>query len=110
MPRDRLGDLEHRVMLAILRLGGEAYSVPIVLELEKRTGQTVSQSAVFIALRGLEGKGFLSSRLDDHAVPETGRVRRYFELTPAGLAKLSEARRSLQSLWKGVTSELDEVR
>jgi len=64
MGKNRLGEFEHRVLLAILRLGGEAYSVPIFLELEERTGREASQSSVFIALLMLENKGLLASRID----------------------------------------------
>lgn len=110
MSRDTLGEFEHMVLLAILRLGGEAYSVPVVLELEERTGREVAQAAVFIAMKRLEKKGLLASRLDDHAVKETGRVRRYFEITPAGEEKLRETREALVSLWEGVTAQLDRAR
>lgn len=109
MPRDNLGEFEHMVLLAILRLGEESYSVPVVLELEARTGREVAQSAVFVALKRLEKKGLLRSRLDDHAVKETGRVRRYFKLTPAGEEKLRDTRAALVSLWEGVGTQLDRV-
>ena len=61
MSRDSLGEFEHMVLLAILRHGGEAYSVPIVLELEQRTGRSVAPAAVYIALRRLEKRGLLRS-------------------------------------------------
>jgi DNA-binding PadR family transcriptional regulator len=109
MPRDNLGEFEHMVLLAILRLGEESYSVPVVFELEERTGREVAQSAVFIALKRLEKKGFLRSRLDDHAVKETGRVRRYFALTVAGEEKLRDTREALVSLWEGVVTRLDRA-
>ncbi len=108
MGRDRFGEFEHRVLLAILRLGGEAYSVPLVLELEERTGREVAQSSVFIALQRLEKKGLLTSRLDDHARAETGRVRRYFALTDEAMEGLRAYRRDLVSLWDGVAPLLDE--
>lgn len=104
MAKTTLGELEHQVLLAVLRLGGEAYSVPLVLELEERTGREVAQPAVFIALRRLESKGLLTSRLDDHAVPETGRVRRYFQLTPLALRRLRDTRQALLRLWEGLES------
>ena len=107
MPRDALGELEHQVMLATMRLGDEAYSVSVVLEIEERTGRTVAQSAVFIAMRRLEAKGLLSSRLDGDGVPGRGRIRRYSQLTPAGLERLQEVRRSLVSLWDGFTADLE---
>lgn len=109
MGRDRLGEFEHRVLLAIMRLGGEAYSVPLVLELEERTGREVSQSSVFIVLQRLEKKGLLESRLDDSARQETGRVRRYFALTPVALERLRESRRDLLALWDGIGAALDEA-
>ena len=109
MGRERLGEFEHQVLLAILRLGGESYSVPLVLELEERTGREVSQSSVFIVLQRLEKKGLLSSRLDDSTKPETGRVRRYFELTPEAMKRLRDSRRDFVALWDGIATVLDEA-
>lgn len=109
MAKQNLGELEHQVLLAILQLGGEAYSVPLVVELEERTGREVAQAAVFIVLRRLEEKGFLRSRLDDHAVEETGRVRRYFKITAAGMRQLKQARRTLMLLWEGLEAKLDQT-
>ena len=109
MGKDRLGEFEHQLLLAMLRLGGEAYSVPLVLELEERTGREVSQSSVFIVLQRLEKKGLLSSRMDDHAKKETGRIRRYFALTPEAIARLKETRQAFFSLWEGVGAQLDEA-
>jgi DNA-binding PadR family transcriptional regulator len=109
MTRTALGDLEHQVLLATLRLKDEAYSVSVVLEIQARTGREVAQSAVFIALRRLEAKGLVRSRLEEET-GEQGRVRRYFELTPAGVARLREMRQALKSLWQGIAADLDGVR
>jgi DNA-binding PadR family transcriptional regulator len=92
-----LQHFELQVLLAILRQGGETYSVPIVLELEKRTGRSVAPAAVFIALSRLEKKGLVASRMDE---PENGRVRRYFKVTKQGLALVKEAREAHSRLWK----------
>jgi PadR family transcriptional regulator PadR len=107
MGREALGELEHQVLLAILRLGDEAYSVSVVQELEEQTGRSVAQAAVFIAMRRLEAKELLSSRVDDQEIPGRGRIRRYFELSPLGLEKVREVRRSLVSLWDGLSTKLD---
>lgn len=106
MTRTALGDLEHQALIATLRLKGEAYSVSVVQEIEARTGREVAQSAVFIAMRRLEEKGLLESHVDDQTETK-GRVRRYFELTPAGRGRLREMRQALMSLWDGVTGELE---
>ena len=109
MARESLGDFEQQILLTVLRLGGESYSVPIVLELEERTGREVSQAAVYVGLRRLEDRGLLTSRMDDHAVKQTGRVRRYFELTPQAVERLRSARRTLISLWDGIETILDDA-
>ena len=106
MSRDALGDLEHQVLLATLRLKGVAYSVSVVLEIEERTRRSPAQSAVFIALRRLEQKGFLRSSLEKNT-QDSGRPRRYFRITPAGVGKLREMRESLLGLWDGIAAELD---
>ena len=109
MARATLGDFEHQVLLGILRLGGETYSVPLVEELEERTGREIAQAAVFIVLRRLEAKGLLTSRLGDSAVGETGRMRRYFKATPEARRRLREARRTLMRLWEGLDAPLEEA-
>jgi DNA-binding PadR family transcriptional regulator len=109
MARDSLGNFEHQVLLTVLRLGGEAYSVPIVEELEERTRREVAQAAVFIVLRRLEKKGLLTSRFEDPAKDGPGRTRCYFKLTPLAMRQLKEARRQLKWLWEGVETVLDKA-
>jgi PadR family transcriptional regulator len=98
-----LQHFELHVLLAMLRQRGETYSVPLVLELEKRTGRTVAPAAVFIALRRLEKKGLVSSRMDE---PESGRVRRYFKVTRPGLALVKATRHEHTRLWQGLKNLL----
>jgi PadR family transcriptional regulator PadR len=87
---------ELHVLLAMLRMGGDAYSVPLVLELERRTGRPVAQAAVFITLGRLERKGLVISRMEEL---ESGRVRRYFKVTRQGLALVRETREEHARLW-----------
>lgn len=109
MTRTALGDLEHQVLIATLRLKGEAYSVSVVLEIKARTGREVAQSAVFIAMRRLEDKGLLRSRIDE-AMGEKKHIRRYFDLTPDGMERIRELRRVLLNLWDGFADELEGTR
>ena len=108
MTRTALGELEHQALIATLRLKGEAYSVSVVQEILDRTGREVAQSAVFIAMRRLEEKGLLQSRVDDQT-EEKGRVRRYFDLTPEGMERLREMHAALMSLWDGFHADLEEA-
>lgn len=99
MPRQALGEFEHHVLLALLRLSGRSHGAPVVEELESATGRTVSPAAVFIALRRLEQRGLLRSSKREPRPGEGGRGRRVFQLTPAGQLRLREARRALERLW-----------
>lgn len=108
MGRSSLGEFEHQVLLTILRLGREAYSVSIVSELEDRTGRETSTSAVYVALRRLEKKGLLRSRLETPEESGEPYPRRYFALTEAALEPLKESRRALLDLWDGLEPVLDD--
>jgi DNA-binding PadR family transcriptional regulator len=109
MGRKGLGELEQQVLLALLRLGGEAYSVPLVMEMEAKSGQEVAQAAVFIVLRRLEEKGLVSSRMESPSAGETGRERRYFKLEPDGRKRLEEARRLVERLWDGIDTVWEDA-
>jgi DNA-binding PadR family transcriptional regulator len=106
MGRDVLGGFEHQILLAILRLGDETYTVPIVLELEEQTGREAAPAAVYIALRRLEKKGLVASRLDTSA-GHGARTRRLVSITVAGVDALRESRKTLVTLWDGVAERLD---
>ena len=85
MARTDLGDIEHLVLLAILRLGQDAYGIPILDEVSARSGREVSRATVYVALKRLEQKGLLASRLGDSTPERGGRAKRFFKLKPAGL-------------------------
>jgi len=54
MPDVYLGELEQIVLLAVLRLGDDAYAVPILEQIEKQTGRQVARGALYTALDRLE--------------------------------------------------------
>jgi DNA-binding PadR family transcriptional regulator len=99
MPNRALGEFEHYVLLALLSLGGRVHGAPIVDALESVTGRTVSPAAVFIALRRLEQRGLTRSSKREARPGEGGRGRRVFQVTPLGVARLRDARRTFERLW-----------
>jgi len=102
MPDIYLGELEQIVLLAVLRLGDEAYAVPILEQIEAQTARKVARGALYTALDRLETKGCLRSRLGDPLPERGGRARRYFTVTPAAIRALKASRAALQRLWKGL--------
>jgi DNA-binding PadR family transcriptional regulator len=97
-----LGEFEQMVLLAILHLGDEVYGVPIVDEIERRTGRSVAPAAVYITLRRLEQKGLLASWMSDPMPERGGKARRCVKVTRAGLEMLRESRQVIDQMWKGL--------
>jgi PadR family transcriptional regulator, regulatory protein PadR len=107
MDRSALGEFEHIVLLAILRLSDEAYAPAILAELEHRTSRAVSAGSMYVTLDRLQDKGFIRSRFADAGDARGGRPRRYVSVTAAGLKKLRASRESLFNLWTGLEAILD---
>ncbi len=102
MGRDTLGEFEQLVLLAVARLGEQAYVVPILEEIAARTGREASHAAVYVALRRLEAKDLVASRLGEPTSERGGRAKRFFSLEPDAIARLRESRDALLSMWDGV--------
>ena len=100
--REHLGEFEQIVLLAILRLGQEAYGVPIRLEIERRTGRAVTVGALYRTLDRLEDKRYISSAFSDPTPERGGRSKRYFTVRPRGLRTLRASRQALSAMWEGL--------
>jgi PadR family transcriptional regulator, regulatory protein PadR len=101
--RDYLGEFEHLIVLAVLRLADKAYGVTVRQEIENRTTREVSIGAVYATLDRLEAKGFIKSHLGDPTPERGGRSKRFFEVTPKGIAAVNRTRRALESMSEGLT-------
>jgi PadR family transcriptional regulator PadR len=97
-----LGNFDLMLLLALMRLGEDAYGVTIAEELEKQTGREVVVASVYATLDRLEDRGLVTSSLGDATPERGGRAKRYFRITGAGIREVREARRSLMNLWKGL--------
>jgi DNA-binding PadR family transcriptional regulator len=97
-----LGELQQMTMLAVARLGAEAYGAAIREELATVAGRTVSVPTVYVTLVRLEEHGLVESseKATEHA--RGGRARRVFRVTEAGWAALQESRTAFARMWKGV--------
>jgi len=102
-----LGEFEQIVLLAILRLQDRAYAVPLREEIQARTGRRVARGALYTALDRLEQKRCLRSRMSEPMAERGGRSRRYFTVTPAGMAAIRASRQTLLRLWSGLEGQLE---
>lgn len=89
-------------MLAVLRLGRDAYGVPIAAEIAACTGREMLQGSVYAILERLESKGFVTSQLGEATPQRGGRAKRYFALTAEGSQQVRETQRALEALWQGL--------
>lgn len=102
-----LGALEQLVLYAVLRLGEDAYGVRIVEELRSLKTTPVSRPAVYLSLARMEGRGLLTATLGEPSPIRGGRAKRYYRVSPAGMAILRRVRRMYLELWHGLEAELD---
>jgi len=109
MGRFHLGVFEQRVLLAVLRSGGDPSAADVRRELERLLDRDVSRGAFYTTLERLETKGLLTWDLRPRSrgaeLPE-----RYLQVTREGLAELREARRSMLEMWRGLEPLLEKGR
>ena len=94
------GNFELMVMLALIRLGDNAYGVPISREIESRSGREVLVGSVYAALERLEAKNLVTSRVGDPTPQRGGRAKKYFQVSAEGMKVVRETREALVSLWE----------
>jgi PadR family transcriptional regulator len=99
---DTLGQFEQAVLVALIRLGKDAYGRAILNEVQKRLDRDVSAGAVYATLERLEAKGLASSTLAPGTAIRGGRPRRYFVPTGAGVRALNDAKSATDMMFRGL--------
>jgi DNA-binding PadR family transcriptional regulator len=100
--RDHLGEFEHIVVLALMRLADRAYGVTVRQEIELRTKREVSIGAIYATLDRLEAKGYVRSSLGDPTPERGGRSKRFFHVTAKGVEAVNCTQRALQKMSEGL--------
>jgi PadR family transcriptional regulator PadR len=104
-----LGEFEQLVMLAVMRLGDNAYGMTIRREIEETTGRNVSAGAVYTTLGRLEKRRFVESRAGDSIPERTGQRRKYYQLLPDGASSLHKSYSNVQAMAFGVIDDLVQL-
>ncbi len=103
-----IGELEHLLLLAVLRLGPDAFGLQIARELEARAGRRLSRGALYTSLDRLEDKGLLRGKLAAGGEDRDGLPRRLYTVSAGGRAALRDYRSTLRRMWRGVEHLLEE--
>ncbi len=99
---DNLGEFEQIALLALVRLGANAYGASIRQEIAERTGRDVSVGAVYTTLERLELKGFVSSARGAPTPERGGRAKRYYKIEAPGERALQRSRETMDRMWEGL--------
>ncbi len=99
-----LGTFEQIVLLAVVAAGDQAYGRAVLraVEASLTTDRSISAGSVYATLDRLEAQCLLASRLERGTAARRGRARRFYRLTHQGARALTEARTSLERMWRGV--------
>lgn len=105
--REYLGEFELVVLLALARLGSDAYGASIHREILESTGRDVSIPAVYVTLKRMERKDLVASAVEE-APAGGGRAKRTYRLLDRGRAAIRRSRDLLEGLWSGLDGVLGE--
>lgn len=100
-----LGELEQLVLLALIRLGEDAYGVTVHQEIQQRTGRDMSFATIYTTLGRLETKGLADSFVGDPTPERGGRAKKHFTVTPAGKQALQQSLRALRTMARGLDAK-----
>jgi PadR family transcriptional regulator, regulatory protein PadR len=101
------GEFELIILLAILRLGDDAYGVTIGDELARETSRDVTMGAIYKTLGRLEDKGYVSAHLGDPTPQRGGRRKKIYRVEAAGTAVVRRSWADLRRLTRGLGRALE---
>jgi DNA-binding PadR family transcriptional regulator len=102
-----LGELEQLVLLAILRLGDDAYGIAVQQEIMTRSDRRVTLGAVYSTLSRLEEKGFVISREGEPTPTRGGRRKKLYTVHATGRSAVRASLAALRALSRGLAPVLE---
>lgn len=109
MAKQVISRAEEILLLAVLRLGENAYGVSIAKEIARRTGKAMKLGALWVSLDIAHQKGLVSKRSGDPTPQRGGRRKTFYRLTPEGYEALDDARELSRALWRGLPESLKDL-
>jgi len=104
-----LGGFESLLLLAILRLGEQAYGVTIRQELLEKAQKDVAIGAIYTGLERLEQKGFVESWLGEPTAERGGRAKRFYRVTASGLKAFNDTQHAIQDMRYGLDLQQEDA-
>lgn len=105
---DLLGEVEQLVLLAVLKLDGRGYAVPIRELIHDSAGVSLPRGSIYVTLERLERKRLVESWLSEPTSVRGGKARRLFRIRPAGVAAIKASKRAVDRLAAGTIAAAPE--
>src|SRR6478736_9352319 len=102
MTQHSIGEFEELVLLMVAALHDEAYGVSILENLEQEQSRSLNISAIHVALKRMEDKGFVRSRFGGITEDRGGRRKKYYVITALGKRVLDEQYELRNSIYKRI--------
>ena len=100
-----LTKIEETVMIAVWRLGDDAYGVTIKKFIKKSTGREYLYNTLYTTLEQLVRKEYFSKRYSDPTPERGGKRKIFFNLTDEGFEALKVAFEKQKAVWNGISEE-----
>ena len=97
-----LGEFEQLVLLALVRLGDDAYGVSVQREIALRTDRATTFGTVYSTLARLEAKGLVRSIIGEPTPERGGRGKKHFIISSPGRRALQESLGALRTMARGL--------
>jgi len=102
-----LGEFEQVVLLAVMRVGKDAYGVPVHDEIQRRAGRDLTLGTIYKTLTRLEDKGLVASYVGAPTTERGGRRTRCYMVTVAGKRALQATFKALRHMAAGLDVGLE---
>jgi len=97
-----LSRIEEILLLAIWKLGDNAFGISIREQIERDTGMRWLSGAIYAPLSRLKKNGYVYSVPAGESTAKGGRPRIYYRLTSLGEERLATIQVVNQAIWSGV--------
>ena len=98
-----LGEFEQVILLAIMRLGSDAYGKTVRELLAELLKRDVTVGALYATLERLEGKGMITGKMGEPTRSRGGRAKKFFTVTAKGQQALKRSKDALTTMWQGLS-------
>ncbi len=102
MMQQSMGEFEELVLLMVAALHDKAYGVSIMEGLEDELKKKMNISAVHVALRRMEDKGFVKSKFGGITEDRGGRRKKFYVVTALGKRMLDSQHQLRNSIYSRI--------